>query len=263
MLSVGVLLLPGLRRGVANVIGSLRAGRLRPWQVLGGAGGAWLVSTQGLTVPTLGVALFMVAVVAGQSVGSLMVDAAGLGPAGKVAVTRRRLLAAGLALTGVVLAVAPRLAGTVSLGIDAAALATLALSAGVGVSVQQAVNARVAVAGGSAPPAAVVNFAIGTSALLVVLGAGVAVGGWTLAGVPGDPWLYAGGPLGVAFIAIAAWIVPLVGVLRFALSAISGQLLGGALIDLVAPQPGAGLGPGMVVGIVLVLSAVLIASRRP
>ena len=57
-----------------------RAGALRPWQLLGGVAGASLVASQGITVGTIGVALFVVAVVAGQTSSGLAVDHAGLGP---------------------------------------------------------------------------------------------------------------------------------------------------------------------------------------
>jgi len=40
-----VLVLPGMRRGVGQVVGALRGGRLRPWQILGGFCGTFLVIT--------------------------------------------------------------------------------------------------------------------------------------------------------------------------------------------------------------------------
>ena len=39
-----VLVLPGMRRGVARVVGAMRGGELRPWQILGGFCGAFLGS---------------------------------------------------------------------------------------------------------------------------------------------------------------------------------------------------------------------------
>src|SRR5690606_41696034 len=53
---------PGARAAVARVVGALRSGRLRWWEVLGGTAGGFYVAAQGLTAATLGVALFMVAV---------------------------------------------------------------------------------------------------------------------------------------------------------------------------------------------------------
>ena len=55
--------------------------------------------------PSLGVAVFTVAVVAGQSSNSLIVDRMGLGPAGKQAITRSRVISAVLAVVAVTVAV--------------------------------------------------------------------------------------------------------------------------------------------------------------
>ena len=57
-----------------------RSGRLVWWQFLGGLGGASVVASQTLTVPLLGVALFTVALVAGMTGSSLLVDRIGLAP---------------------------------------------------------------------------------------------------------------------------------------------------------------------------------------
>lgn len=260
LLLLGVLVLPRLRAGMHAIASGLRQHRLRPWHLLGGIGGAWLVATQGLTVPTLGVALFIVGVVAGQTGASLGVDAAGLGPAGRLAVTRNRVVAALLAVVAVALAAAPRI--DADTGSRTLWLAVLVLSAGAGVAVQQALNARVSVVAGSAPAAAGVNFTVGTAVLAVVVVVGTAVGDWQFGALPGNPLLYVSGPIGVTFIAIAAWAVPVVGVLRFALAAIAGQLASGALLDLVAPQPGVTVGPELLVGIALTLVAVVIGNRK-
>src|SRR5918998_1192321 len=67
VLTVVVLLWPGARAALRHLTTGLRGGRLRWWECLGGACGGFLVATQGLTVGTLGVAVFIVAIVAGQS----------------------------------------------------------------------------------------------------------------------------------------------------------------------------------------------------
>lgn len=262
LLSVGLVVWPRMRVGMRAVATALRERRLQWWQVLGGMGGAWLVATQGLTVPTLGVALFLVSIVAGQTIGSLVVDAIGLGPAGRIAVTGVRLTAAGLALVAVALVVAPRIQTSLTTAPTTIILAMIALSAGLGVSAQQAVNGQVSVAAGWAIPAAVMNFLVGFTALALVTVIGGLLANWSWGALPSDPWLYVGGPIGVAFIAIAAWVVPLVGVLRFALAAISGQLIGGAAIDLFFPQAGVVLGWGLWAGLALTLLAVALANRR-
>ena len=67
-----------LRNAFAAIPSLVRAGRLQWWQLLGGVGGAWLVTTQGLVVGAVGVTVFTIGVVAGQVGGSLVVDRAGL-----------------------------------------------------------------------------------------------------------------------------------------------------------------------------------------
>lgn len=251
---------PRMRAGVRAIATALRGGRLRWWQLLGGIFGAWLVATQGLTVPTLGVAVFTIAMVAGQVFGSLGVDAVGLGPAGRLRPSGARVVGSLIALGAVAIAVAPRLDG--SAGAAAAGLGLLVLSAGLGISVQQAINAHVSVASGWPLAATLVNFVAGTVVLALVYGIGTVASGWTTAALPGQAWLYLGGPLGVAFIAMAAWVVPVLGVLRFALASICGQLGGGALLDIRYPQPGVVVGWQMAAGVLLTLVAVAVANRR-
>ena len=83
--------MPSIRAGVVRVPGAVRSGELAWWQVLGGILGGFFVGVQTAAVPVLGVAVFTVAVVAGQSSNSLVVDRVGLGPAGKQAITPRRV----------------------------------------------------------------------------------------------------------------------------------------------------------------------------
>ena len=144
------------------------SGALRPWQLLGGVAGASFVASQGITVGTIGVALFVVAVVAGQTSSGLAVDHAGLGPSGPRAVTggacwaRRSPWSPSWSAS----AAARRRRGPDR---RRAALALLPLLAGAATSWQQAVNGRVSAAGGPMA-AALVNFVVGTTCLLLLLG---------------------------------------------------------------------------------------------
>ncbi len=58
----------------------LRTGGLRWWHLLGGLLGATFVAGQGLVVPLLGVALFTVLAVAGNTTSSMLTDRAGIRP---------------------------------------------------------------------------------------------------------------------------------------------------------------------------------------
>ncbi|MFG1937343.1 DMT family transporter [Micromonospora tulbaghiae] len=262
---VGLLILlvlvpatPGGRRGLSALRGALRAGTLRPWQCLGGVCGAFLVATQGLTIGALGVAVFTVAVVAGQSGSSLLVDRAGIGPAGRQPVTPNRLIGAVLTVLAVLLAVGDRLGDP-----QALTLALLPLAAGVGIAWQQAVNGRVRAASGSAMTATLVNFTVGTAALLVTFAVDLAVRGRPAGAFPDEPWLYLGGPLGIVFIALAAALVRFTGVLLLGLATIAGQIVGAVLLDLLLPTAASHPGLDTLLGAALTMVAVLVAAFGP
>lgn len=261
LLGLFAALLPRMRRSLRLVGQALRDRRLRPYQLLGGLCGAFMVASQGLTVALIGVAVFTVAIVAGQAISGMFVDRAGLGPGGPQPFTTPRVAGALLAVAAVGLAVSPRL--------DAARElwpALLPALAGVCSAWQQAVNGRVAAAarGGGPPlagmlPAALVNFVAGTTGLILVTGVEVALRGLP-APLPTEPWLYLGGPLGVLFIGAAAAVVPITGVLLLGLGTVAGQLVGALLIDLVAPAGEGHLTAVTVVGTLLALVAISVTA---
>ncbi|MFI7597183.1 DMT family transporter [Actinoplanes sp. NPDC049681] len=261
VLAVLVPLLPAGRAGLRHLRDGLRDRRIRPWQCIGGMCGGFLVATQGLTVPTLGVAVFIVAVVAGQSSSSLMVDRAGAGPAGPQPVTVPRLAGAVLTVCAVLLAVGDRIGHP-----SALALAALPLLAGLGIAWQQAVNGHVRVVAGSALVAGLVNFVTGTAVLLLAFAVSA-----LLRGVPshlpaGPWWLYVGGTLGIVFIAVGAAVVRTIGVLLLGLGMIAGQVTGALLIDALIPAAAGTPGWNTVLGAALTLLAVGVAvapARRP
>ena len=177
----------------------------------------------------LGVALFVVAAVAGQSTGGLFVDHFGVGPGGPRPITRGRIIGAALA----VLAVALSAYGSQSAAVSGAALALalLPLIASMGNSVQQAINGRVSVYAGPWPTT-FNNFVIGLIALLIYFGISLLVPG-QLIGLPGQWWLYLGGVIGICYIWSAAVLVRIHGVLILGLGAISGQVASSIVIDLI------------------------------
>ncbi|GGK00338.1 membrane protein [Pilimelia anulata] len=232
-----------------------RAGRLRWWECLGGLGGAAFVASQSLTAAVLGVAVFTVAVVAGQAVSGLLADRFGLGPHGRQPVSGARLAGAALTVGAVALA-----GGRPPPGVPVW-LALLPALAGLGVGVQAAVNGRVRQVAGGAWPATLLNFAVGTAALLLLLAVDLAAGGAPGA-LPAAPWLYLGGPLGVTFILIAAATVRHTGVLLLALATIAGQLVGAVLLDLAAPGAAGPPGAGTYAAAALALAGTLVAAGR-
>ncbi|WP_223178740.1 DMT family transporter [Streptomyces boluensis] len=254
VLSVGLALTRGARQGLGRLVRDVRAGRLKWWQLLGGFGGATFVLAQGLAVGALGVALFTVAMVAGQVGGGLLVDARGLGPAGPQRPTVRRAVGAVLLLVAVGVSMADRLgAGFPYL------MLVLPLIAGICVSWQQGVNGHVRLSSGSAYTGTYVNFLTGTAALgLVFVGHAVAAG--VPAGLPGDPYLYLGGLVGIAFISVAVATVQKLGVLLLGLCTITGQLLGSIALDVFLPHGDAAVSAFTVGGAALALAAVALAA---
>lgn len=258
LLTVILLASPSVRRGLASVWAALRAGTLRWWQVIGGLLGGFFVAVQSATVPLIGVAVFTVAVVAGQVSNSIVVDRLGLGPAGRQAVTPTRVVSAILAVAAVVVAVSDRLGGEVE---GSAPAAAAALVAGLAIAVQQAINGRVGAAARNAWTAAWVNFTLGTVMLGAALGLAWGFTEFDPGELPAGPWwLYVGGTIGVLFIAAAAWVVQRLGVLLFALLTITGQLSGALLLDWLAPADGVTFHATLIGGVVLAGVAVAVGS---
>lgn len=244
-----------MRRGLASVRTALRTGRLQWWQVLGGAAGAFLVAAQGLTVGTIGVALFTVALVGGQTASSLLVDSRGLGPSGPRPVSTLRIVGAGLTIAAVALSGAERLGGSDALTASSLALALLPLIGGVAIAWQQAINGRVSATGG--PWAATwINFAVGATVLTVAAAVTVLAAGQPQT-APSTWWMYLGGPIGVVFILMAAVLVRVYGVLVLGLCTICGQVASALVIDHLV---GSGqLGPLTATGAAVTLLGVVLA----
>ena len=264
LILVGVItaVLPSGRRGVGGLRTALAARRLRPAEMIGGAFGAFLVATQGLTVGTIGVALFSIAVTAGQSSSALLVDHFGLGPSGHQPLSIPRLIAATFAVVAVILAAGERLAAAV--GWQTAVFAILALLAGAGTAIQQAINGRVSAVGG--PWATTLNnFIVGTTVLLACLALSALADGQFAERLPREPLLYAGGAMGVAFIWLAAVLVKVHGVLVLGLAMIAGNVMGAEAIELAGGDARIGW-VGVLAGALTILGvmiAVLVRPRSP
>lgn len=197
------------------------------WTRLGGLGGATLVAVGAAAAPQIGVALLTVGLVTGSTMGGLAVDRLGLGPGGHRALTVPRVASALLCVVAI---------GVSATGGQRSAkplLLALVIFAGVLICFQQAFNGRVRHAT-DATVATFVNFVVGTTALLLALGARELIVGLQIQTWPGlDRWyLYLGGPIGAAFVAVAAIVVRSLGVLRLGLALTAGQLLGALLLDL-------------------------------
>ena len=259
LLSAIVLLAPAARAGVRRIIPAVRSGALAWWAVPTGVLGGIFIACQSYSTALIGVALFSVGMVAGQTVNSLLVDRVGLSPIGKTALTARRVAAAGVAAAAVVVAASGRLSEA-----DLSLPALLAAFAGgCLVAVQQALNGRVNVASRQPIATTWMNFLFGTTALLLGAAVGVTLFDASVQ-VPtsGPAWMYLGGLFGLTFIVTAAWAVPRYGVLIFALITIAGQLCAALVLDLATPVGDNGVQWPLVVGVVMTLLAVLMAAGR-
>ncbi len=240
--------LPAGRAGAATLVRGIRERTIPWWMLIAGAAGALTVATQGLAVGIIGVAMFTVGVVAGQTVSGLLLDRIGYGPAGVVAVTVPRLIGGALAVAAVAFAVSGDRIADIPLW-----MLVLPFLTGAGIAWQQATNGRLRQRVGSPLTATLVNFIGGTVLLAIAAGSSVAARG-APEELPGDPWLYLGGAVGVVYIFLSAALVAATGVLLFGLGAVVGQLAASVVIDALWPAPGS---PGPVQAVLMVAIALL------
>jgi transporter family-2 protein len=246
--------LPAGRRGFRRLIEGVRRGSIPWWMLAGGAAGALTVATQGLAVGLIGVSLFTVGVVAGQTVNGLILDRVGYGPAGVVAITVPRLLGGALALAAVGLALVGDGLADVPWW-----MLVLPVVAGAGIAWQQATNGRLRQRVGTPLTATLVNFIGGTVLLAIAAVIHVSAVG-APESFPEEPWVYAGGAIGVAYIFLSAAIVQYTGVLLLALGSVVGQLLMSVALDALWPAP-ASPGPLQALAMVVVaLTSVVVAA---
>lgn len=246
------------RRTMRNVLPALRSGEVKPWYLLAGCVGGYFVLAQTLTIAMIGVAVYIIAVVTGQTIGGLLWDRIGLGPAGKRRLNGFRIAGGVLTIAAVALAVSPQMSEP-DRGIDLLLLVLLPLSAGFMQAGQQAINGRQAAAYRGTLPSTLINFVAGMTVLLLA---------WAVVALVSsvEPvlspvwWHYLGGPAGIVFIALGAVLVIKVGALVAVMGMIAGQLLGSLLLDLVFPTPGSVIAVATVAGTALTLVAVVVAS---
>ena len=259
ILSVLMLLSRKGRQGLRRLRAEVASHHLPWWALCGGAGGAMFVLNQGLVAPLTGLALFTVGIVAGQVVGGLLLDKAGLGPGGRIDPTVPRIIGTGIAILAVVIAVGGGAGSTVW-------LVVFPVVVGAGVAAQSMVNGLVRSAAQSALAATFVNFVVGTALLLLFAVVSMLVTGlptqW-----PSEPWHYLGGLIGTIFIAIAAMLVRTAGVLLLSMANVAGQLVAAVVFEVAVPLAG-GVSTAMFIGSGIALLAVVVAAlparaRRP
>jgi transporter family-2 protein len=255
LVGLGVLLfaVPFRRSGFGRIARAAKAGKVKAWWWFSGLGGALLVGASAHAVPKIGVALASVCLVAGTTLGALASDVFGLGPSGRHRVTKWRVVGITLAIVAVAIgAIGDRHASL------RPALFLLLVAGGATSAIQQGANGQLRVAADDLVTASVISF-IGGSAVLV--GVTAIAGHLTTLHWPSAAWLYLGGPLGVVYILIGASTVKVLGVLRFALGVVAGQLISSVIIDAVWPEPGTSLRAPTVVGAAITVVGVWLSGR--
>jgi transporter family-2 protein len=245
---------PHIKEGIRNLRGAIVRKEIARWKLLAGVFGGSFVAFQSHIVPLIGVAIFSVASIAGQTAMSLVVDRIGLTGGGKKLISIRRVLAAFLTVIAVLVSVWDR--------IDANNLSIFAVStgcvAGAIVAVQRALNGQINEHSHQSFATSLLNFSTGALFLVVVMIFGVALGFTDLSPLPAGPWwIYTGGVIGVIYIAFTSTIVQHLGVLTFTLFSVGGQLAASLIIDLVSPTDGASLSVYLVIGLAMTYVGVI------
>jgi transporter family-2 protein len=254
ILAIAVIAFRPARTGLGALREAVATRRIPWWYLTGGLCGAFFVVTQGLSAAVIGVALFTIAAVAGQTLSGTIIDSRGVGTMAARPVTVPRILAAILAVAAVVLAGSSELRSDVP-----AQLVVLPLVAGALTGWQQAANGQTRAASSSALAATFLNFVVGTTLLLLAAVVRVAFVGLP-SSLPTNPLVYTGGVIGVVFIFGAVAVVRITGVLLLALGTVAGQLIGATLLDVFIPVEGHKLSGLTVLGTAITLVAVTIAA---
>ena len=261
VLSVMMIFSSPIRQGFISIPRLVREGRLKRWQLFGGLSGAFFVASQSSLVQVIGVAIFTVAAVAGQTSAALLVDKAGIGPAGKQPVTLMRIGAAILGIVGVLVSVL----GQDSTGQFAFGAVLISFAAGALVSTQPALNGQIANHTGQPAAATMVNFIVGFITLVVVYAVAHQVNPQSF-NVPPMPWenpvIWLGGPFGVLFVLTASFMAKTLGVFLFTLTSVVGQLSGAILMDVLFPTASTNITWQLLLGISITGAAVVLASGK-
>lgn len=258
IMAAATLVLPSGRAAFVKLLSTTRQ-RTIPWYFHGaGIIGAYFIFAQTSFVAGVGIAIYTVAVVTGQTISGLAVDRLGLGPGGKRAITGLRVLAVLLTVGAVFWAVSPRLSGESEPITMLVPLALVALG-GILMPFQHAVNGRIAAQVRSPIPGTLINYLIGSLALALIWVLKLALTGG-LPTLPAELWLYTGGALGCINLVLSALLIRHIGVLLTALGMIAGQLIGALLMDWLLPVAGSAIYPQTIFGTLLTLAAIIIAA---
>lgn len=251
-----VVVVLALRPGTRRRLRGLRSWPVPRWTLTAGLGGAVAVMAGAIAVGTIGVAIFSVAFFAGQITFGLLVDRLGVASGRVRPVVAARVQAALLAIAAVVVSQIGR-----PVGRFAPTLVALVVCAGAASAFQSAFNGRIAGVVGDPLAATAVNVTVGLTALSVTVGVLSGAGRLGPLQWPAEPWLYAGGLLGVTIVLSLAISSAALGVLRATLAMLAAQLVTAFVVDWAVQHEAPT--PGVIVGAVLIVVAVILVGRKP
>jgi transporter family-2 protein len=250
---------PKIKEGIKRLRSAVSIGEIPKIRLLAGSLGGAFVALQTSVVPLIGVALYSVASIAGQSAVSLLVDRIGLTGGGVKLISPRRISAAFITVLAVLVSVIDKLEAD---NFQLFAL-LLALIAGALVGVQRALNGQINEHSQNSYTTSLLNFITGTSFLTLFIITLIVLGRAELQPLPGGPWwIYTGGVIGVIYIAATSLIVQHLGVLTFTLFSVGGQLIASLLLDIYSPTQGVSVSWYLVSGIAMTYIGVLVGGVR-
>nr|WP_269093013.1 DMT family transporter [Corynebacterium accolens] len=228
------------------------------WIWFGGLLGVVALTGNILLFPHLGAVQTVVLPIAGQVIMGLIVDHFGLFESPQSSLTAVRAIGAIIVLIGVIAVVATPSAATSSED-SATALWLWRLAGfifGCFTASQSAINGHLGQVTGSPVSAALVSFAVGVTALVIVN----IVLRWRPRierpeGKPNPWWMWIGGVLGALFIFGNAALVPQIGTGLTVVAGLLGSMLGSLIIDRVSGAP---IKSRQVLGIALLLTGVVL-----
>ena len=250
---------PKIKEGIRRLKAAVSSGEIPKIRLLAGSLGGAFVALQTSVVPLIGVALYSVASIAGQSAVSLFVDRIGLTGGGVKLISPRRIAAAFITVIAVLVSVLDKLEAD---NFQLFAL-LLAVIAGALVGVQRALNGQINEHSQNSYTTSLLNFITGTSFLTLFIIILIAIGRVELQPLPIGPWwIYTGGVIGVIYIAATSLIVQHLGVLTFTLFSVGGQLIASLLLDIYSPTQGVSVSWYLVSGIAMTYIGVLVGGVR-
>lgn len=258
IIAVITLFNPTIKLGLKNLRTAVKSGQMGSWRLLAGALGGAAIAISTHVVPLIGVALYSVATISGQTAVSLLVDRIGLAGGERKLISLRRVISALITVLAVLVSVLDKIS------IDKFQLfaVVLGLCAGVIIGIQRSLNGSINVHSKASYATSLLNFIMGSTFLALLTLALLILRGDAINPLPSGPWwIYTGGVVGVIYIAMSSIVVQHLGVLTFVLFSVGGQLLGSLIFDIIAPTEGAHVTAYLISGIVMTYIGVVVGGE--